>query len=517
MRTEADYLVVGSGLAGLLFAIKASRLGSVILLSKSDLDESNTSHAQGGIAAVVDPTDALDRHAADTMAAGDGLSDPEAVAMIVGQGPLLIAELEALGTRFTRDASGHMSLGREGGHSAARVVRADDLTGREVARALLATAQICPQVELRPRHQALDLLLDSSGACCGVRALETESERTVDLRAGAVMLATGGCGRIYQHTTNPAVATGDGLAMAYRAGAKLANMEFVQFHPTVLFHPEGDEFLISEAVRGYGGVLVSRSGEAFADARLPLGSLATRDVLTRAIVDEMQLSGEECVFLDVSHKEAEATRRRFPNIYQHCLSLGVDMTREPIPVVPAAHYMCGGVCTDLNGLTDVAGLYAAGETGMTGLHGANRLASNSLLEAAVMADRAAAQPAPPAARLPDRMPPVPQTASRPDPGLAVALQRRLRRRMWDSVGILRTDEGLAQAEADLGSLLTDAERLHARAPLEAGINELRSMATVANLVVRAARQRLESRGGHFSSDHPRRDDVHWQRPIYLQA
>lgn len=515
MGTVADYVVVGSGLAGLYFALKASQNGSVILITKSDPEESNSSYAQGGIAAAVAPDDTLASHVADTLAAGDGLSDPDAVKLIVGRGPGLIAELERLGARFTRDCSGRLSLGREGGHSAARVVRAEDLTGKEVTRALLAAVRRRDEIEVRCRQMALDLMMDADGACAGIRVVDLENEWISEVQASVVMLATGGCGRIYQHTTNPAIATGDGIALAYRAGARLANMEFVQFHPTVLYHPEGDAFLISEAVRGYGGILVNRAGESFVESRHPLGSLATRDVLTRAIVDEMQQSGEECVWLDVTRKEPEATRKRFPNIYRHCLSVGIDMTREPIPVVPAAHYMCGGVCTDLWARTSIPGLYAAGETGMTGLHGANRLASNSLLEAAVMADRAATAAAPP---LPDPWPgatTVRGNASRADVRRVTALRGKLQQRMWNDVGIVRSDAGLRAARAATDALAEGVESLWERSPYDAELNELRNMVGVASLVTRAAQQRRESRGGHHNVDHPHRDDAHWQRPIYL--
>jgi len=513
MRIEADYLIVGSGLAGLFFALKAAERGSVVLITKEEPRESNTSYAQGGIASVMDGSDSFEQHVQDTLEAGDGLCDPEVVAQVVRKGPGMIQELIELGTRFTRRKSGALSLGREGGHSTSRVVHAEDLTGREVIRALLAAIESKDGVQLYPYHMAVELIIDGEGRCRGAHALDLRGGNIVELIAPVTLLATGGCGQVYLHTTNPSVATGDGVAMAYRAGACVGNLEFVQFHPTMLYDLRGGSFLISEAVRGYGGVLVNDRGESFVDAYHPMGSLATRDVVARAIVSEMKDRGWECVFLDVTGKDGEETRRRFPNIYQHCLGLGIDMTREPIPVVPAAHYMCGGVRTDRHGRTDLWGLYAAGEVAMTGFHGANRLASNSLLEALVFARRVLAH-----ARAPKR----PGSSGRPlreeEPGRPPAaagqlarLRDQVRRCTWENVGIVRSDAGLAKACQELGSAALEVEALCQRCAFGTELFQLRNMATVAELIARAAQMRRESRGGHFNRDYPERDDANWRR------
>ena len=487
------------------------------MITKEEPDESNTRYAQGGIAAVMDPQDSLASHVQDTLASGDGLCDPAAVEQIVRDGPGAVQELIDIGVRFTRRASSALSLGREGGHAAARVVHAEDMTGQELVRVLLSACRQQGRVQILPDHMGLELRIDAGGRCQGVQALDRRGGRRVELSAPVVLLASGGCGQIYLHTTNPPVATGDGVAMAYRAGARVGNLEFVQFHPTMFHDPGGEAFLISEAVRGYGGVLVNHRGERFVDARHPLGSLATRDVVARAIVDELRQSGRECVYLDVTGKEPEAIRKRFPNIHRHCLSASIDMTREPIPVVPAAHYMCGGVLTDLQGRTDIDGLYAAGEVAMTGLHGANRLASNSLLEALVLAGRAFAdscgqQPTGPAASSEWKEDGQERAAEEEMAGL----RARLRRCTWEKVGIVRDDCGLEAACRELEEIRIDIEALYQRHMLEPELAELRNMATVAELVARSARLREESRGGHFNRDHPGRDDSRWQVPTLLR-
>jgi len=517
MRIDADYLIVGSGLAGLFFALKASERGSVILFTKEEPHESNTSYAQGGIASVMDEADSCASHVRDTLASGDGLCDLQVVETIVEDGPDAVRELIDLGVRFTRRASGGLSLGREGGHSASRVVHADDMTGRELVRTLLKACQERNRVWVYPHHLAVDLIVDAEGGCGGAWVLDKANGQLLEARAPVNLLATGGCGQIYLHTTNPGGATGDGVAMAYRAGARVGNLEFVQFHPTMLYHPGGESFLISEAVRGYGGVLVDSRGERFVEAYHPMGSLATRDVVARAIVDELRKSGAPCVYLDVTDKDGEATQRRFPNIYRHCLEIGVDMTREPIPVVPAAHYMCGGVLSDLRGRTDVKGLYASGEVAMTGFHGANRLASNSLLEAAVLARRA----------LEDVDGGVVEEGTiwpiwdkekgegRPVEEQLERQRERLRRCMWENVGIVRSDDRLEAAAGELIDLAAGIKEQYRLRALDPGLIELRNMVTVAELVTRSAQMRLESRGGHFNRDHPERDDADWQRATLL--
>ncbi|MEW6751540.1 MAG: L-aspartate oxidase [Candidatus Latescibacterota bacterium] len=517
MRLEADYLTVGSGLAGLLFAAKAAASGSVVVLTKAEPSESNTSYAQGGIAVALDAADSTADHVQDTLAAGDGLCRRQAVEEIIGEGPAALEDLVGLGVRFTRAADGSLALGREGGHGTARVVHAEDATGQEVVRALLAHCRGHRNVDFRAGVLALDLQRDEQGRCVGVWALEARTGAFLEVRARATLLATGGCGQAYRYTTNPEIATGDGIAMAYRAGAQVGNLEFVQFHPTMLHDPGGRSFLISEAVRGYGGVLINHRGERFMDAQHPMGSLATRDVVARAIVAEMAKSGHECVYLDVTGPDPESTRRRFPNIHRHCLSIGVDMTRQPIPVVPAAHYMCGGVVTDLQGRTDIPGLYASGEVAMTGFHGANRLASNSLLEALVLSRRAFARasqdactsgPANPRHQAADGQAPA-------DPGVVRTLRQQLQVCMWDNVGIVRSDRRLAQACAEVEGILARVEGLGRRHRLDPGLAELGNLALVAALIARSARSRLESRGGHYNQDHPLRDDAAWAYPTVL--
>ncbi len=515
MQLKADFLIVGSGLTGLFFAVKAAACGSVVIITKEEPGDSNTSYAQGGIASVVAPGDSVAQHVADTLAAGDGLCDPAVVEAVVAEAPAVVDELVRLGARFTRGEAGQLSVGREGGHSASRIVHADDMTGQELIRTLLAAAQADPRVRLLSHHLALELLLDGAGNCAGVAALDTRGHEVVEVRAPVTLLATGGAGQMYLNTTNPSVATGDGMAMAWRAGARVGNLEFVQFHPTVLYDPGRPSFLISEAVRGFGGVLVNHLGQQYIEH--PLGSLATRDIVARASLAEMARTGHPCVYLDVTAKDPEATRRRFPNIDRHCREAGWDMTQQRLPVVPAAHYMCGGVVTDLNGRTDLAGLYASGEVAMTGFHGANRLASNSLLEALVLAKRAfldaanAARSVTAATTAWD----CPGAVGLAEAGAADCLRLHLRQVMWERVGIVRRDAGLASASAELRGLANEADLLYRRHVLAPAMAEVRNLSTVGWLAAEAARRRLESRGGHYNEDHPARDDEHWGRPIWM--
>ena len=509
MKIDADYLIMGSGVAGLFFAIKAAEHGSVAVVTKRERRESNTQYAQGGIAAVIDERDSFASHVADTLLAGDGLCDRAIAEAVVSEGPEVVRELLAIGAVFNEERPGELALGREGGHAHARVVHADDTTGREVTRALVRAVEGLPQVALYDHHLAVDLIVDEARRCHGAWVVDTQTGAVIEARASATLLATGGCGQVFLHTTNPRVASGDGVAMAWRAGAGVGNMEFTQFHPTMLYDPDGPSFLVSEALRGYGAVLVNGRGEAFTE------SLKTRDVVSRAIVAQMQESGAECVYLDATAEDAAATRRRFPNIYRHCLGIGIDMTKEPIPVVPAAHYMCGGVCTDAYGQTDLAGLYAAGEVAMSGFQGANRLASNSLLEGLVFARWAAAH-----AR-PDPVEFAGVAGEQPTTTVASAVddleERRqaLRRLMWEEVGIVRNGRGLERACVETGRMAGEIETLCDGLAPEAERVQLRNLATVAELIARSARQRLESRGTHYNSDYPERDDARWQRPTLL--
>jgi len=517
----SDFLVIGGGIAGLLFAIKASHFGTVTVLTKAASDEANTAYAQGGIASVWSVDDSFESHVNDTLRAGDGLCNRRAVETIVRDGPEAVRELIALGTRFSRiDAGGEdeYDLGREGGHSHRRVLHAQDLTGREIMRALGEAAAARTNIQLLENHVAVNLLIESqrhSGrACWGAYALNKSTMAVRKVVAQATMLATGGAGKVYLYTTNPDIASGDGVAMAYRAGVLIANMEFYQFHPTCLYHHAAKSFLISEALRGEGAILRLPDGTAFMKRYHPDAELAPRDVVARAIDSEMKRLGLDCVYLDISHRPAAYVRERFPNIYKRCLSYAYDLTAGPIPVVPAAHYMCGGVVTDLCGRTAIPRLYAAGETAMTGLHGANRLASNSLLEAAVMARRAFA-----AVRKdlhndfisPPKFPEWdPGSAARTEQGVLITHSwDEIRRLMWNYVGIVRSDRRLERAFRRIQLLREEIHSYYWDHLLDSDLIELRNLVTVAELVVRCAMARKESRGLHYTVDHPEHDDAVW--------
>ncbi len=513
-REETDVLVLGSGIGGLMLALRLAEKARVLVLTKKLADDTNTNQAQGGIAAVFDGHDSFARHEADTLKAGAGLCDRDVVRAVVREAPERVRELAALGVAFNRSRRG-FELGREGGHSRRRIVHASDFTGRAIEHALLAQVHAHPNVVLRENHLAVDLILDSRlrrgrpagrDTCWGAYVMDGVTGRIGPVTARATVLATGGCGKVYLYTTNPDVATGDGLAMAYRAGASVESLEFVQFHPTCLYHPRARTFLISEAVRGEGAVLRTLDGTRFMPKVHPLAELAPRDIVARAIDREMKRRGEPHVWLDLTHVPAARVRKRFPNIDARLRELGLDLAREPIPVVPAAHYMCGGVRASLGGRTDLDGLHAIGEVACTGLHGANRLASNSLLEALVGAHRAADE----VLRRLERVPAAPRAhawrseGTRPPREAAVSDHHwdSVRRVMWDLVGIVRSDERLAFAARRLALLSGEIERDYERLRLSPDLVELRNIALVGSLIVASAERRRESRGLHYNLDRP---------------
>lgn len=527
--SEFDFIVLGSGVAGLTFALKAAPHGRVAILTKKNRAESNTNYAQGGIAAVTSKEDSFGMHVRDTLAAGAELGKEEVVRAIIEEGPARIAELVDLGMKFSERDAGHgqreLDLGREGGHSKRRILHAKDVTGREIERALLAAVAAQPSIVIFEDHFAIDLIttqkLGEQGPnrCLGVYVLDKKTQRVKTFASRTLILATGGCGKVYLYTTNPDIATGDGVAMAYRAGAAIANMEFIQFHPTCLYHPKAKSFLISEAVRGEGGVLKSIEGVEFMDKFHPLKSLAPRDVVARAIDSEMKRSGTEHVLLDITHKPARFIIDRFPNIYNTCLQFGIDITKEAIPVVPAAHYQCGGVQTTIDGETEIAGLYAVGEVACTGLHGANRLASNSLLEALVCSHRAAlktiSEPQPPIHRsLPAWRS---SHASNADELVVVSHNwDEIRRVMWDYVGIVRTNKRLQRARTRITNLQAEIIEYYWDFIVTSDLLELRNIATVAEIIILSALQRKESRGLHFNLDYPGLDPEWARRDTLLR-
>ena len=524
---ETDILVLGSGVAGLSFALRASEHGSVSVVTKKEKAESNTNYAQGGIACVLTETDSLESHVSDTLTAGDGLCDEKVVREIVREGPDRVRRLADLGVKFSRGEDGTFHLGREGGHSHRRVIHAEDLTGRAVESALLHAVAGNSSITAYEDRVAVNLVVGwKENTCFGAYILDKETGRIIPYSAKITVLATGGVGCVYLHTTNPDIATGDGVAMAYRAGAKIANMEFIQFHPTSLYHPLANSFLISEAVRGEGAVLIDGRGRAFMEQYHDLKSLAPRDVVARAIDNEMKKSGDECVYLDArpetTHKPQGFMRNRFPNIYEKCLSLGIDMEKDPLPVVPAAHYSCGGVKTNLSGESSIRNLLAVGEVACTGLHGANRLASNSLLEALVVADEAgrkAGEILKEEKELRAIEPWNPGDARDSDEAVVVAHNlKEIRHLMWDYVGIVRSDKRLSRAKRRIANLNQEIRQYYWDFILTPDLVELRNIATVAELIIDSAMSRKESRGLHYSLDYPDKSDEYLkdtvlQRPV----
>jgi len=516
MIERFDFLVLGSGAAGLSFALSVADHGTVGVVTKKASAESNTNYAQGGIAAVVDSRDSIESHAADTLDAGAGLCDRNVVELVVREGRERIEDLRAKGATFTVE-DGRLHLGREGGHSSKRIVHAADATGREVEQTLLDQVRAHRNIRVFEFHFAVDLItehhlgLGEPGdrpdvRCYGAYVLDESSKSVHRILSKVTMLATGGAGQIYLHTTNPEIATGDGIAMAYRARARIANMEFVQFHPTALHHPKANSFLVSEAVRGHGAVLRNRNGERFMPRYDDRAELAPRDVVARAIDDQLKQHGDQFVLLDISHESGDALREHFPTIYDRCLSLGLDMAEEPIPVVPAAHYMCGGVVTDTEGRTSIRGLLACGEVTYTGLHGANRLASNSLLEALVFSHRAAREAVSIAAEstFMDHVPEWDDSGTEyPHEWVLVSHNREeLRRIMWDYVGIVRSVLRLERAERRTRLLFHETEDFYRKSRVSTAGCELRNMIAVAHLIIRSAGMRQESRGLHYMTVYP---------------
>jgi L-aspartate oxidase len=509
VSARGDFLVIGSGIAGLRAALSLAAAGTVVILTKADPSESNTDYAQGGISCAVGPDDSTDLHLRDTLAAGDDLCVTEAVRVLVDDGPRYVQELIDWGVTFDREADGSLALGKEAAHSVRRVLHSRDTTGRAIGRTLWQKASAHAHVRVERDAQALALLVQD-GRCVGARYVAGDG-RTHDVHAGATLIATGGAGQVFRETTNPAVATGDGVAMAFDAGARVADLEFVQFHPTALSVEGAPRFLLSEALRGEGAHLVNASGERFVERYDPDGELAPRDRVARAIVREV-LRSQAPVFLSLAHLDAEYIRARFPAITAACRRAGLDLATDRIPVTPAAHYVMGGVETDLHGRTSLPGLFAAGEVACTGVHGANRLASNSLLEGLVFGARAAAAMQLPARE--SRIFAALDTDPWPEPrGPVIDTSAELRDVMWRHAGLVREHEELGALVARLAASRVALAASATRAPIDPDRRRLANLVTVGLLMARAALRREESRGGHFRADFPRRDDLHWRRHV----
>ena len=519
---QFDVLIVGSGLAGLSAALLLSTTRRVAVITKRAVHEGSSGWAQGGIAAVWSKDDSFDAHVDDTLVAGAGLCDLAATRFVVEQAPQAIAWLQHMGVPFSEEA-GQLHLTREGGHSARRIVHVTDATGAAVQRTLIEHVRATPNITLFENHTLVDLItndrlkptptqdaqdtqdaLDQPKHCLGLYALDEDTDEVLTFQAPHTILATGGAGKVYLYTTNPDTATGDGIAAAWRAGCRAQNMEFIQFHPTCLYHPHAKSFLISEAVRGEGGRLLLPDGTRFMPQHDARAELAPRDVVARAIDFEMKKGGLDCVYLDISHQPLSFLQEHFPNIYARCLELGIDISKQPIPVVPAAHYTCGGVLTDLAGRTDVQGLYAIGETACTGLHGANRLASNSLVECMVFAQATAKAIAEVPGTTQPQLPAWDESRVR-DADETVVISHNwdeLRRFMWDYVGIVRTNKRLDRAAHRIALLQGEIHEFYSRFHVTRDLLELRNLVLVADLIVKSAQARHESRGLHFSRDYP---------------
>jgi L-aspartate oxidase len=528
MKIISDFLVIGSGIAGLSYALKVADKGTVSLVTKREIDISATQLAQGGIATVFSTEDSFESHAEDTMVAGAYLSNPEIVDLVVQSGPEAIHDLINWGVNFSRKEDNQYDLTREGGHSQRRILHAKDATGQEIERALVEAALKHPNITLYQHHIAVDLITESKvlhkklnhDSCLGAYILDKKNNEVLTFGAQFTILATGGAGKVYFFTCNPDIATGDGIAIGWRAGAAVANMEFMQFHPTTLYHPLAKSFLISEAVRGEGGILKRADGYAFMPDYHKLKDLAPRDIVARAIDNEMKKSGADCVFLDITHKGADFIKEHFPMIYETCLGFGIDMTKDPIPVVPATHYLCGGLSVDNQGETNIHNLFAIGEVACTGLHGANRLASNSLLEGVVFA-KIAAQVS--LSRLGEKRPSSQQVppwdcgnATNSDEEVIVAHNwDEIRRCMWNYVGIVRSDKRLQRAMNRIMMIQREIDEYYWDFLLTSDLIELRNITTVAQLIVQSALSRHESRGLHYTIDYPERDDENFHRDTII--
>ena len=520
---DFDVLIIGSGAAGLSLALRIDPSMQVAVLSKGSLDAGSTAWAQGGISAVIDEGDSIDQHMADTMDAGVGLCDENAVYHTVVHGKEMIAWLTDLGIKFTRekgaDGKSYLHLTREGGHTQRRVVHAADATGRAIQNTLIRSVSEKANIRVFEKHITIDLitthkLSDVPGAgtenrCVGAYVLDTDNQRVETFRARHVVLATGGANKVYLYTSNPDGSSGDGIAMAWRAGCRIANMEFMQFHPTCLYHPNAKSYLITESVRGEGGRLLLPDGSEFMHEFDSRGVLAPRDIVARAIDHKMKKLGIDCVYLDISHKPKNFIQQHFPNVYARCLKLGYDMCKEPVPVVPAAHYTCGGVMTDLNGRTDVSHLYAIGETTHTGLHGANRMASNSLLECLVFANATSREinAGKHAESFDWGIPPWDESrVTEPDEEIVVAHNwDELRRFMWDYVGIVRTTKRLQRAKRRVDLLISEIDEYYSNFRVNGDLIELRNITLVADIIIKSALSRKESRGLHYTLDYPGTD------------
>ena len=534
MAIKKNFIVIGSGVAGLTFALKVCKFGSVGIITKEALEESATKYAQGGIASVMAEDDSFELHVQDTMETGRGLCHEDFVHIACREGPARIRELIDLGAQFDLRGT-EFDLGKEGGHSKRRILHAHDLTGWEIEKTLIEAIHAEKNIEIFEYHMAIDLItkarLDEKiqpgsleDEALGLYVLNHKTNQVETMVGDVILLASGGAGKVYLYTSNPDTATGDGISVAYRAGAKIANMEFFQFHPTCLFHPTAKSFLISETVRGEGGILRLENGDTFMEKYHELGCLAPRDVVARAIDHEMKKSGDDCVYLDVTHLEGYRIRERFPNIYQTCLKFGFDMSRELVPVVPAAHYMCGGLVVDTNGQTNIKRLFASGEVCFSGLHGANRLASNSLLEGLVLSHRAVDKAVTlfkESKNSPNQLELIPAW----DPGSAVDSDEsvvvshnwdEIRRLMWNYVGIVRSDKRLKRAERRIQLLLEEIQEYYWNFKITKDTLELRNIAITAQLIIQGALTRNESRGLHYNLDHLDMDDENWKRDNVFQ-